>query len=636
MFHSKKYFTLLLLSHLTLIADQPQTRANDGQNWRIISRGSFGASAVGYAINNPGNYMLSESVIANPGNTTGIIQINTDDVVLDLGGHTLNGTGTTGKGIIINGKRNITIKNGHLNAVQSVNIHSMTGSNNVRLENITLTNPGPGVDIQLDASNAKLTGITLIGNGSAGNSITTANNLNDIIFEKIHVSNVTGKAIAIGNSCYNMQLKSIEIDTCLGTNNGIALGTSCYDIFCDGFRLSNISSDGIAIGASCFGITFKNGSLINCLGNGLSLGTSTYGITLGSLLISGCNSGIFSAGTSGAFIDNCIISKCTGTAAYGCKLTNSQNIFITNSKFFESTSAGNAVTGLWLVTCSNISCSQVQSGGHSGAQAYSFKLDTNCSGCTFENCLARSNTATSATTGQGAFGFSFATAKGCTITNCLATNNQGALLAAGFYLLNCSTNTFINCQALENNTTTSSANALAAGFYSMSGSSNKFQLCQSNGQSAGNTASNAGCGAFGFYFGNEQQSSLSECKALGNGALTTHAATAAGFYFDGTVNPACKYMEIRNCTATSNCTSATTGITAFGFLDSATATTNIIIDCFASSNSDNAALRIVTNYWANLPIGGTTAANFPKVEATIDGLLDIANKPPFYNVSITS
>ena len=93
---------------------------------------------------------------------------------------------------------------------------------------------------------------------------------------------------------------------------------------------------------------------------------------------------------------------------------------------------------------------------------------------------------------------------------------------------------------------------------------------------------------------------------------------------------------MRECAANSNCTSAITGITAYGFWDTAVGTSNVFIDCYAASNSDSATPRIVTNYWANLPIGGTTAANFPRVEASIDGLLDIANKPLFYNVSITS
>jgi len=611
-------------------------RSLPGENWKILSRGSFGNSIVGFSITNPGNYMLSESMVATSSNSTAIIQINTDDVVLDLANHTLNGASASGKGIHINGKKNITIKNGHLDSIQNISIHVGAASSNVRIDSMTITNPGPTVDIQIDSSNVKMTSLTTIGSGPAGTSINVANSLNDIILDTVRISTITGKAIAIGTSCYNIRLKNIELDTCLGTNNGISIGASCYDILLDGFRLSNISSDSINIGNSCYGVLIKNGSLTNCTGNGILLGSDTHGVHISDTTITGCNNGIQSSGTSGSVIERCTIAKSSGASAYACKFTTSQNILIRKSNFFESVSAGNPVSGVWLVTCTNVSCVDVQSGGHTGAQAYGFKLDTNCFGCTFENCVARGNYATSATAGQGAFGFNLSASKGCSFTDCLATSHQGTILSSGYYLSSAIANTFSNCKALQNNVITGSATALATGFYSVSGAANKFQNCEANGHNAGNIASTTGYGAMGFYLGNEQQSSLYGCRSLGNGAVSNHAATTAGFYFDATLNAACKFLEIRACTATSNCTSATTGTTAYGFWDGAIATTNIFLDCFASSNSDNASPRLITNYFANLPIGGTIPANFPKVEATIDGLLDIANKPLFYNISITS
>ena len=38
----------------------------------------------------------------------------------------------------------------------------------------------------------------------------------------------------------------------------------------------------------------------------------------------------------------------------------------------------------------------------------------------------------------------------------------------------------------------------------------------------------------------------------------------------------------------------------------------------------------------DLPVGGTTAANWPRIETNMDGLIDLANTPDYYNVSITS
>ena len=87
-----------------------------------------------------------------------------------------------------------------------------------------------------------------------------------------------------------------------------------------------------------------------------------------------------------------------------------------------------------------------------------------------------------------------------------------------------------------------------------------------------------------------------------------HAANALGFYLDITASPTpidCTYCQLTDCKALSNCTSATSGTTAYGFRDNATNTTNIILNCYASSNTDNATTHITTNYYMDLPIGGT-------------------------------
>ncbi len=633
-------FLLALSPVFTTCSDFEETalRSPHGENWKIISRGSIGTGAIGFTITNPGNYMLSESVTPTSGNATAIIQINTDDVVLDLAGHSLNGSTitSTGKGIIINARKNVTIRNGHLNSVPNNSLHVVTGSSNIRLESLTVTNPGSTNDIQLDAGNVKLSNITVIGAGSTGNTIDIRNSLNDIIIDTVRVSNITGRAISIGNSCYNVRVKNAEIDTCLGTNYGIAVGTSCYDVLIDNFRLSDISNDGINVGASCYGIILRQGFLTNCSGAGVNVGTSTAGIQLLGLSITGCASGILCSGTNGGVIGQCTVAKSTGASCYSCKLATSQNIILEKCNFFGSTSAGNPVSGLWLTSCTNITCNGLQSGGHAGSQAFGFKLDTNCLGCSFNSCLSQGNTATSTSAGQGAYGFYFSTANGNTLTNCISAGNQGGLQAFGYFLTGCSANTFVGCKALQSLITTGSTVALAAGFYSVGGSANRWQECEAHGQNAGNIATTTGYGATGFYLGNELQSSLFRCKAIGNGNTTAHAATAIGFYFDATLNSACKYLEIRECAANSNCSSATTGTTAYGFWDGATATSNVFIDCYSASNSDNANPRVVTNYYANLPVGGSTPTNFPRVEASIDGYLDIANKPLFYNVSITS
>ncbi len=616
--------------------EQQKTRSLAGENWKIISRGSVTTGLIGYTISQPGNYTLSENIMPPSGNTTAIIQIDSDDVVLDLAGHTLNGTNVTGKGIIINNKKNVTIKNGHLNNIQNINIHSATGSLNIRLEKLTLTNPGTTTDIQIESNTTTLEDIIISGGGSSGTAINCANSTNSLIFKKLRISNVAGKGIAFGTSCYNIKLDGLTIDTCTGTNNALSFGANCYDILIQKYRLTNSSSDALSIGNGCYGIILDEGAITYTTGSGITLGSDTHGIRISNLSITGCTNGIVSTGTQSALIKNCTISKITGTNASSCKLSNSQNIIIENSQFFQTTASSSVATGIWLTTCNNINCVNVQSGGHTGLQAIGFKLDTNCVGCNFNNCSARTDYATSTTPLQGSSGFHITSSKGCTLSDCLSTSHQGQLFSAGYYLNTSSGISFLRCKALQNTIITGHQTAIAAGFYSIAGTSNNFHECNAHGQTAGTLASTAGYGAAGFYFSNEAQSCLYHCKSLGNGATANHAANTYGFYFDAILNSACKFIEIKECSAVSNCTSATSGITAYGFYDTAVATTNIFIDCYAACNSDNASPRVITNYAANLPIGGTTSNNFPRVEAGIDGLLDIANKPLFYNVSITS
>lgn len=616
------------------VADTQVHRSAYGENWKILSRGSFATGSYGITISNPGNYTLSETVTPS-GVSTALIVINTDDVVLDLAGHSLNGSNVSSAGILVNGRKNITIRNGNLNSVAGFNIAITSGSSDVRLENITITNSGSAHSISIGSGHVKLSQVSIIGSSAIADGIFVATGLNDITLDSIRISNTAGNGISVGRDCYSVRMKNIEIDTCGKGSSyyGVTLGAGCYDILMDNFKLSNIEGDGIFIGEASYGITLRQGSVTNCGGFGVNILSGTHGIQLLGLVATRCSSAITGNVTSGVVVGNCTLSDSTGTTGYACKFTSSQNIIIENSNFFETTNSSSLATGLWLYGCTNVTCNNLQSGGHSGAEACGYRLESNCSSCRFTNCIASGNTATSTDPGVGCSGFYVASTNGCTFSNCTATGNQSALQGWGYKLSGSVANTFSNCKALQNFIPIGSNTALAAGFYSIGGASNKWQECEANGQNAGNVTSTSGYGAFGFYLGNEQQSSLYHCKATGNGALFNHAATSAGFYFDALLNRACVCLEIRECAANGNCTSSTSEITAYGFWDSSTATSNVFIDCYAASNSDSATPRVVTNYSATLPIGGT---NFPRVEGSLDGLLDLANKPAFYNVSITS
>lgn len=384
------------------------------------------------------------------------------------------------------------------------------------------------------------------------------------------------------------------------------------------------AAHGILVKDGIKNITIKNGTISGFKGDGINVaGTSNSivtGLTIENMKFINNRNGIAATYTNDSKIEN-------------CKIVNS------NDSLSTSNQTG---IGAWFINCSGITCNNIDSSGHSGNKAYGFKLDT-ITGGTFENCTSFKNTGAStssptANTPEAAIGFFLKDSTGCNFINCRTADNVSTRYAYGFYLTGCSGNVLEKCSSLRNRATTENILATSSGFYSLSGIGNTWTECISNGNivNSATTGSTDGYGAFGFFLGNEQQSTLNQCSAKGNGLTTNHLANATGIFLDGTVNTDCKYCLVRGCEANANCTSKTSGISAYGIRDSATDTTNIIINCIAFGNSDNATTRVVTNYSMDLAIGGTTPANWPRIEANMDGLINLSNKPDFYNVSITS
>ena len=499
--------------------------------------------------------------------------------------------------------------------------------------------------------------ITDIGTGSSTDAINFGAASYDIEISDVYISNITGSGISISATSYGIDINDCNLTLC--QTDGMVFGTNCHRVFIHDFNISAHTTDGIRFGTGAHNIEIKRGAISsnNSLGEGIEFGTGAYKVAMEKLSIERGLSGILvDASADSIVIKNSSVSNFLGaTANYGIKFAGGSNIGLEDvtSTNCNEQSAGSDHAGIWFVSCSAVGCLNVYSNGHTGDAAYGFKIDTVTSGY-FENCFAFKNTANtiiapSADVPEAAAGFFIKDSTGCRFTNCKAADNVGANYAVGFYLTGCTGNLFENCTSLRNRTTTEAAAAAAAGFASFDGKANTWNNCIANGNmvTSASTASTDGYGVYGFYLGNEQQSTLFQCKAKGNGLIANHDADVAGIFLDGAASSHgvtsvdCKYCQIRDCEASANCTSLSSGVagtkstySAYGIRDDSVDTTNIIISCMAYGNKDAAATVVTNNYWMDLPLGGTTKANWPVTTGTMDSLIEFANLPNLYNIDI--
>jgi hypothetical protein len=117
--------------------------------------------AATFTISNPGSYVLTDNVTMTA--DAHCIHITTNDVTLDLNGHTIKGNGSNYTGIYGSATSDITIFNG---TVRDFGVKGIELGVNCRLRDITVySNDGNGVEVD-DA--CQLTRVTAINNGGYG------------------------------------------------------------------------------------------------------------------------------------------------------------------------------------------------------------------------------------------------------------------------------------------------------------------------------------------------------------------------------------------------------------------------------------------------------------------------------------
>lgn len=400
--------------------------------------------------------------------------------------------------------------------------------------------------------------------------------------------------------------------------NGIQV-TGASNILIKNGNIAKFTGEEIIIRANCRGVTIEN---ITIIGGG---GQSCSGIHFeGNAATNDATKVLNST------IRNCTVENADGIGAdeaYACKIAFSENILIEDCNFLRSEAAtGETAYGVWLVSCTNVQVTNCYSAGHKGGvDAYGFKIESSKS-CFFENCIASGCYAID--NNNTIYGFHISgdgdAPHGHYFKNCQAVGNEAFLVCYGFRLDTAHNNYFENCLARANHQTTTGGTSLVTGFSLESALHNTFINCESS-------ANNGVTGDLTDYVAgfalttSSKQNAFINCTARNNGNINSSPTKAYGFYVAGAGSD---YCEFRSCKAITNCTDSNG--TAYGFFDTATpdGTTNLYIDNFAFGNTNTTT---VDNYNIVVPVG-----TFAELGADIGSLLDLANKPLYYNIGISS
>jgi parallel beta-helix repeat protein len=183
-------------------------------------------------INQPGSYVLTTNLQVSDPNRNGIL-IKTNDVTLDLNGHTIRGPQSgTGKGIVASNRYTITIRNGKVWGF---------GWGGIFIENDAL-HPGGGHIIEgVQCPNNGSTGITVTG-GLVSNC--TANNNGNVGITPTD-STVTN-CTAINNASSGIYSVRSTISNCTIHDNG-SDGITAFESTITDCSLQGNNGEGIAI-----------------------------------------------------------------------------------------------------------------------------------------------------------------------------------------------------------------------------------------------------------------------------------------------------------------------------------------------------------------------------------------------------
>jgi len=326
----------------------------------------------GYAITEPGYYVLTENIPFSPGGAATAITIESNFVTLDMNHHTiyLNDGSATCRGIEIDPSlHNITIKNGKLSGFTGYGLISDASSTGKGIFNIKIEN--------LDITNASCNSAVYI----EGNS--TNGDAHDILFSGCTITEIAATSITF----YMVQANNITVinskinnNTPTGTHVACTPATNCRFINCE---ISNNSSTNAANMLN----TGQHGAVVdNCIISGNTGLNTLRGIVIsGTSIIKNCivsgNSTVgllhnilLASNLRGGHVENCIVAdnESTTNHAYGIYIDNSANLYF----------------GTIVKDCEVQNITAI---GTSGDDAFGIRLD-HADRCLVENCMVLSVT----------------------------------------------------------------------------------------------------------------------------------------------------------------------------------------------------------------------------------------------------
>lgn len=229
--------------------------------------GQIKISSVPYIITKPGSYVLTNNVrVTEDEPDTNAITIESNDVTLDLNGHTIQGPNTgggIGSGIYAHDRYNITIRNGRVWGFGDDGIH-------LGCSGPFFHKAGHRIE-SIHAANNNDSGISLSGGGAILNCVANNNKSTGIFAHDATINNCT----ANNNTNYGFYTISCTITSCTANGN-----------LQDGLYIHHsLLSSCTAIDNLRYGILAKTSVVSNCRAN-LNKG---YGISMGLGLVNGKN-----------------------------------------------------------------------------------------------------------------------------------------------------------------------------------------------------------------------------------------------------------------------------------------------------------------------------------------------------------
>jgi hypothetical protein len=277
-------------------------------------------SGITYTISSSGTYILTKST-SFVGGSGQIININSDDVILDLAGQSItNDTTANINGIEIqSGKSNITIKDGVIRGITGAGIVVGAGCKNVKIKNVTVDNCDKGgIDFQ----------------GTAGNSVSDCELINT------GAINCDGSALSAGTATFGLKLNQCETvriadsffnknvvnsdnETYYRASYGVYMGTTTGCHFDNSEAIGNkgVTAAGFYVCSNSLACGFSE-----CLA-AANTGTETLPDTQGH----GMGFGV--ENSAGILFENCTaLANIATTTAYGFYIATSTANEITNCK----------------------------------------------------------------------------------------------------------------------------------------------------------------------------------------------------------------------------------------------------------------------------------------------------------------